>query len=51
MNDEVREALDAQSVDMDRLKDDIRGLQGDVQLISLLTMAYAIEMSAHFYTK
>ena len=33
MNDEVREALDAQSVDMDRLKDDIRGLQGDVQLI------------------
>ena len=33
MNEETREALDAQSVDMDRIKDDIRGLQEDVRLV------------------
>ena len=32
MNEETREALDAQSVDMDRIKDDIRGLQEDARL-------------------
>ena len=33
MNEETREALDAQSVDMDRIKEDIRGLQEDVRLV------------------
>ena len=32
MNEETREALDAQSVDMDRIKEDIRGLQEDLRL-------------------
>ena len=33
MNEETREALDAQSVDMDRIRADIRGLQEDVRLV------------------